>query len=223
MSSTSDNPNKSRRVTRTQIFALVVIAALSAGLGYMHFTRGTDQVSVPAGAHAGQLTFKSCDYKTEKGSVAADCGTLVVPENRRNPRSRLIALPATRIPAPAAHPGAPIFRLEGSPGRTNVEVPAASRFDEKHDVVLVGYRGVDGSSVLDCPEGASAPRSSPDLLGDKSFRAGTAAFRSCADRLRGKGVDLAGYTLPEGVDDIEAARRAMHYGRIDQISESAVT
>ena len=171
MSSTSDIPNKPRRVTRTQIFALVVIAALSAGLGYLHFNSGTDQVSVPAGAHAGQLTFKSCDYKTEKGSVAADCGTLVVPENRRNPRSRLIALPVTRIPARAAHPGAPIFRLEGGPGLTNLDFPAASRFNENHDVVLVGYRGVDGSSVLDCPEVVSVLKHSDDVLSDTAIDA----------------------------------------------------
>ena len=30
--------------------------------------------------------------------------------------------------------------------------PDASRFAGNHDVVLVGYRGVDGSSRLDCPE-----------------------------------------------------------------------
>ena len=42
-------------------------------------------VSVPAGAHAGQLTLKPCTYATEHGSYAADCGTLVVPENRHDP------------------------------------------------------------------------------------------------------------------------------------------
>ena len=39
---------------------------------------------MPEGARAGELTLKPCSYDTEKGSYAADCGTLVVPENRRN-------------------------------------------------------------------------------------------------------------------------------------------
>ena len=32
----------------------------------------------------------------------------------------------------------------------------ASRLADGHDLVLVGYRGVDGSAVLDCPEVESA-------------------------------------------------------------------
>jgi hypothetical protein len=39
-----------------------------------------------------------CTYPTENGAYRADCGTLVVPENRADPRSRLIALPVTRVP-----------------------------------------------------------------------------------------------------------------------------
>ena len=81
-------------------------------------------------------------------------------ENRRDPSSRLIALPITRIHARSEHPGAPIFRLEGGPGKTNMKFPMASRFTDDHDVVLVGYRGVDGSTRLDCPEvdvGAQPP------------------------------------------------------------------
>ena len=58
----------------------------------------------------------------------------------------------TRIRARSAHPAEPIFRLEGGPGMTNMQFSKASRLADDHDVVLVGYRGVDGSSRLDCPE-----------------------------------------------------------------------
>ena len=64
---------------------------------------------------------------------------------------------------------------------------------------------------------------STDLLGEKSFRARADAFRACADRLTDDGVDLAGYSLPQRVDDLEAARVALGYGRIDLLSESAGT
>src|SRR5580704_7924014 len=63
------------------------------GLVFVGLTGGTSAVSVPAGAHAGQLKLTACTYPTEKGNSRADCGTLVVPENRTNPHSRLIALP----------------------------------------------------------------------------------------------------------------------------------
>ena len=64
---------------------------------------------------------------------------------------------------------------------------------------------------------------SRDLLSEQSYRAVAAAYRSCADRLRRDGVDLAGYSIPEEVDDLEAARRALGYHQIDLVSESAGT
>ena len=69
------------------------------------------------------------------------------------------------------NPAEPIFRLEGGPGITNMEFVRASRFADNHDVVLVGYRGVDGSSRLDCPEVESAISHSNDILAEKSKRA----------------------------------------------------
>ncbi|MGH3085366.1 MAG: alpha/beta fold hydrolase, partial [Gaiellaceae bacterium] len=212
-----------RALARGRIVALVLVAAAVAGLAYLRFVPDADSVSVPAGAKAGDLILERCDYGTENGSYAADCGTLVVPENRADPQSRLIALPVTRIRATSANPAEPIFRLQGGPGVTNMEFSQASRFADDRDVVLVGYRGMDGSSVLDCPEVESALKRSTDFLGEKSFRERADAFRACADRLSGDGVDLAGYSLPQRVDDLEAARKALGYGRIDLLSESLGT
>jgi pimeloyl-ACP methyl ester carboxylesterase len=206
-----------------RILALALIAVAALGLAYLHFRGGNDAVSVPSGAHAGQVKLHSCNYATESGSYRADCGTLVVPESRQNAHSPLIALPVTRIRARSEHPGTPIFRLEGGPGLTNMKFKKASRFTDDHDVVLVGYRGVDGSVRLDCPEVESALKHSTDFLGEKSLRAYGDGFRSCAHRLTGDGVDLAAYGLTQQVDDLEAARRALGYKRIDLLSESAGT
>ena len=115
---------KAKRIyTPSRIVALVVIGVMLLGLVYIRFAPGDAAVSVPQGAHAGQLTMHSCTYSTEKGGYSADCGTLVVPENRADPRSRLIALPVTRILVRSSHPLAPIFHLNGGPGRTNMTFP----------------------------------------------------------------------------------------------------
>ncbi len=215
---------KAKRIyTPSRIVALVVIGVMLLGLVYIRFAPGNAAVSVPEGAHAGQLTMHACTYSTEKGGYRADCGTLVVPENRADPRSRLIALPVTRILARSSHPLAPIFYLNGGPGITNMTFPQANRLTAQHDVVMVGYRGVDGSSVLNCPEVTAALENSADYLGKASLSAYSQAFASCAQRLERSGVDLAGYTLAEQADDIEAARVALGYQRIDLLSESAGT
>jgi hypothetical protein len=101
----------------------VIIVMLAAGLVYIRLASQPDTVSVPAGAKAGDLIFEPCAYATEDGDYNADCGTLVEPENRADPRSRLIALPVIRIHARSDHPGDPIFYLEGGPGITKHGVP----------------------------------------------------------------------------------------------------
>src|SRR3954453_4825546 len=90
--------------TRTRI-ALLVIAVIAGGLLFVRLTGGAAAVKVPSGARAGQLALKPCSYH----GLPADCGTLVVPENRRSNASRLIALPITRIHG--GRDGTPLFRL----------------------------------------------------------------------------------------------------------------
>ena len=69
---------------------------------------------------AAELRLTPCEQKTREGEATADCGTLVVPENRAMPQARMISLPVIRIRATGRNPGEPLFWLEGGPGRTNV-------------------------------------------------------------------------------------------------------
>jgi len=218
-----DTSSTTRIWTPARIVALAVIGVLVSGLAYLRFAPEEGSVSVPAGAKAGDLALEPCTYETEAGPMPADCGTLVVPENLEDPGSRLIALPVIRIRARSDRPAEPIFPLWGGPGLTNMEWRHASRFADRHDVVLVGYRGVDGSVRLDCPEVESALRHSTDVLGEESFAAYGAGLRACAARLRAEGVDPTAYGLTQQVGDLEAARVALGYHRIDLLSESAGT
>ena len=88
-----------RTFTPARIVALALIVVVVGGLTYLRFASPPTSVFVPEGAKAGQIFLSLCNYPTENGSYVADCGTLVVPENRANPQSRLIALPVTRIRA----------------------------------------------------------------------------------------------------------------------------
>ena len=212
------------RVPRASSASLIV-AVLAIGLAYLRFSPDGGAVSVPAGAKAGQLTLHPCHYGTEQGSYAADCGTLVVPENRARP-----ALAADRT---AGHPHPGQLGASGrarlpSRGRPRHHATCSSRrragSPSNHDVVLVGYRGVDGSVRLDCPEVASALKRSTDLLGQKSFRAYTDALPLVRDAARRRTASTSPATRsPQQVDDLEAARKALGYGPIDLISESAGT
>ncbi len=197
-------------------FILVLVIAVWLVL------RPKDQaVTVPAGARAGDIFLKPCSIRIGKVDYAADCGTLAVPENRDNPVSRLIALPVKRIHSPASQPAEPIFHLAGGPGQSNMTFQPPVWLLARHDVIMIGYRGVDGTPKLDCPEVAEAVLGmGGDALSADSLGNISASLRVCASRLQAEGVDLAGYTIPEVVEDLESARLALGYERIDLLSES---
>jgi pimeloyl-ACP methyl ester carboxylesterase len=106
------------------------------------------------------------------------------------------------------------------PGTSNLDFQHLEDVLGNHDFVQVGYRGVDGSVVLDCPEISDAVRSVRDVLSDESLASYTAAGTNCAGRLQAEGVDLAGYTLTETIDDNEDARVALGYERINLLGGS---
>src|ERR687897_1183133 len=219
---------RTRVFTPTRVVALALIAVLVTGLVYVRFAPGAGRVAVPEGASAGELFLEPCESAGENGSYPADCGTLVVPETRADPESRLIALPVTRARARSADPKEPVFFLTGGPGQSNMDFSTsvgerASRYVTDRDFVLVGYRGIDGSVRLDCPEVESALKRSTDVLSEEFFRAYGDGYRSCADRLTNDGVDLASYGLVQQIDDLETARVALGYDRIHLLSESAGT
>lgn len=153
-------------------------------------------------------------------SYAADFGALAVPERRGQPGSRQIELPIVRLRATGTQPAEPIFWLDGGPGQTNMRTFDFDYFIEKHDHVMVGYRGVDGPVSLDCPEVTRVLKRVDDVLLDETLDRVGEAYAACWDRLRGAGVNLHGYTTVEVVKDLESARRALGYERINVVAES---
>jgi pimeloyl-ACP methyl ester carboxylesterase len=203
------------------LVTLVIIALLAALLPGCGGSQEAPMV-VPACAQAGDLVgLKACTYEANDIEYEAECGTLVVPENRSHPESRLIVLPVIRVHAISDRPAEPIFFLQGGPGQSNLHSRYVEGLVDDHDFVLVGYRGVDGSVVLDCPEiGEAIRNATSDLLSDAALESYTEASTRCAGRLQAEGVDLAGYTIGETIDDMEAARAALGYERINLLGES---
>ena len=183
---------------------------------------GGEPMTVPTGAQAGDLVnLEPCTYEANDVEYAADCGTLIVPENRSDPNSRLIALPVIRIRATGSNPAEPIFRLGGGPGQSNMGFSHLERLIENHDLVLVGYRGVDSSPELQCPEFIQAAKGiGNNLLSEESIANMGDALAHCAARLQDEGVDLGGYTILEEIEDVETARVGLGYERINLLSES---
>jgi pimeloyl-ACP methyl ester carboxylesterase len=213
-----------RKKTMKTSHLLIVLAFLGALLLASCSSKDAPALVVPEGARAGDLIdLKPCTYKSGDIEYAADCGTLVVPENRSDPDSRLIALPVIRVRALNGGSAEPIVFLMGGPGKTNLHFEFPAGMVDERDFVQVGYRGIDGSSTLDCPETVEALKAADDMLSETALGGFSASIASCAERLQNEGVDLAGYTLLERVHDMEAARLELGYEKVDLLSESVGT
>ncbi len=206
-----------RGLCNSQIVVILILAVMMFGCASSMIT----YPDAPFDAKANDLVLKAGTFETESNKYNADFGTLVVPENRNKVDARLIKLPVIRIHASGNKPAEPIFRLTGGPGLSNMKWRPSDSLLSNHDVVLVGYRGVDGSSVLDCPEVEKALKGEGgDLLGEKTLRNIAEAWTDCASRLIKEGIDIDGYTMMEVIEDMESARTALGYERIDLYSVS---
>src|SRR3989304_4282867 len=137
---------------QTAQIIFVVLAVALLGLILTACGGKDTALTVPAGARPGDLSLEPCTFKWDDDEYEADCGTLIVPENRAKADSRLIALPVMRVRATGESPAEQIFFLEGGPGQSNMRTKPPAWLLATHDFVMVGYRGVDGSVMLDCPE-----------------------------------------------------------------------
>jgi pimeloyl-ACP methyl ester carboxylesterase len=169
---------------------------------------------------AGNITWKPSGLDVKEKQYKADFGTLTVLENRNNSDSRLIHLPIIKIHATGENPSAPVFLLAGGPGQTNIWKSPPVWLLENHDVVMVGYRGVDGSVSLDCPEVAKAMKVKEYSLSHENIEKLGRAYYAAFQRLKGEGIDIDRYTMVDVIDDTEEARKAMGYDKIDLYSQS---
>ena len=82
--------------------------------------------------------------------------------------------------------------------------------------------GIDGTVTLDCPEfdRLLKAHAGKDLFSEQARAELVVAVKQCAATYQEAGVDLSGYTIPGVIEDMEAARTALGYDRINLLSES---
>jgi pimeloyl-ACP methyl ester carboxylesterase len=169
------------------------------------------------GDRGGRQQIQLTECRLPKLATAALCGMVQVPEDRSQTGGRKIDIAVTVLSANTLSPRPdPLFMFAGGPGQSaDALAPLAARLGgvrRSRDIVLVDPRGTGKSAPLKCE--ALAPRDAFDMLLDTD--AAVTAARNCLAELRGAGqADVAQYTTPAFVADIDAARAALGYDRIN--------
>jgi pimeloyl-ACP methyl ester carboxylesterase len=162
-----------------------------------------------------RATIALVDCRIPKLPLAAECGSLEVPENRDRPDGRKISLFVAVLRANTLHPRAdPLFILAGGPGQAasflGPFAAALTGVRKDRDIVLVDQRGTGRSSPLLC----AAFKPDHSLKAALEFDPLPKAA-ACAQELAARGVDAGQYTTAAWVADLDAVRAALDYDRIN--------
>ncbi|MBX7171922.1 MAG: alpha/beta hydrolase [Pyrinomonadaceae bacterium] len=184
-------------------------------------------INLFAQSKAGELKIEPFTFETANGQkVEAERGFVSVPENRQNPKSRLIQIAFIRFKSTSPNPKSPIVYLAGGPSSSGIGAARSSRFSmfmalrEVADVIALDQRGVGQSKPnLNCINFVDLPFDKPanenDYLQnvlDKS--------KLCAKYWTEQRVDLTGYNTNENADDIEDLRKAIGAAKINLLGIS---
>jgi pimeloyl-ACP methyl ester carboxylesterase len=171
----------------------------------------------------GALTFEPCTVASVglPLTVAAQCTSVSVPEDRDRPDGHRIELAVAWVPSSARTPAPdPVFMLAGGPGQSARESypsvsPAFRDVLRRRNVILVDQRGTGPGNPLDCgvEEGEEAMRAADTARPDAARR--QAAL--CLERID---ADPRFFTTSDAVQDLETVRALLGVERIDLVGIS---
>lgn len=172
-------------------------------------------------------------------SFEGTANLLLVPENRLDPESRIIALHFFHFPAKEKSTLPPVAFLGAGPGEPysydvffDGKRAEAWRYEvefvnQKRDVILINQRGNSGAPGLPIadfryrwPNGGADDKPLDLALMNENRKK---AYAKYIEAYTAKGIDLRGYDVMHFIGDIEAIRQHYHYDKMALIGNSFAT
>ena len=185
----------------------------------------------------GEIIVEPASLTTPSGErITFELGTLYVPENRSDPKARIIGVGFARFRPPHPTGVPPTFQLDGGPGASFLEglrpgnnkhaMPGLDLFRGigdvgMGDVVFIDQRGFSerGDVLKFKYRTTGRPLDRPTSIARES--AGYAVMsRAAVDAFSRKGFDLRGYDVKECADDVNDLRKALGYDQIILVGQS---
>ena len=197
---------------RVFLLALLNIVSISLVAQVYHFETGKVISGKP-----GQIVWKSGVFE----GYPADFGTYFTFENPQNPKSKEILIPIVRVKAIDSDSVCePVFLLHGGPGEKNIQNTLLFKsILQHHNLVLIGYRGIEGSLNLNYSIYKNALFC--DSISFSNYQQlFTQAFNQTLQQLVIDNVQIQGFGINSVVHDIEQVRNAAQYDSISFLSFS---
>jgi pimeloyl-ACP methyl ester carboxylesterase len=145
----------------------------------------------------------------------AQCGQLIVPENRHKQNGKAISISVAIIPSitqPPKHD--PVFYITGGPGgdamgEVEFVVPT---LNQDQNLIVLSQRGtLDAKPSLLCPEIEAFDAKAVSLVYDAPSTGAlhVAATKACHDRFVSEGIDLSAYNTLENIGDFVDLRKVL--------------
>lgn len=199
---------------RTLIFVLILFSMLLAGCQPAVAPAAATQSPIPlptAPPADPRLSLQPC--KVYSGTIDAECGFLHVPEDRANPSGRTLDLGIVVVRAQQADGSPdPLFYLAGGPGgaatSSGMVINVRGIFKDinaQRDMVFLDQRGTNDRHRLACDWPSFS-------IADASQQQVDGWMKECLSGLDG---DPRFYTTAEAMRDLDAAREALGYDKIN--------
>src|SRR5436309_7129049 len=207
-----------------------LVAQSNATRELMHVARSA--YAPASDRKVGEIIIEPASLTTPNGeTIVFELGTLYVPENRSDPKARIIGVGFARFRRPSVTGVPPIFQLIGGPGASFLEglkpgnnkqrAPGLDLYRGIGDVVFIDQRGFSERGDVLKFKYRTTGRPLDEAL---SIARDTATYMSMSqaavDSFRRKGVDLRGYDVTECADDVNDLRRALAYNQIILVGQS---
>ena len=179
--------------------------------------RGSSGGTPPSVAQA-RFEPGACPSRVASSPVLANaqCGQLIVPENRHKPNGKTISISVAIIPS-ITQPSQrePLFYITGGPGGDAMGdaeflVPI---LNQDQDLIILAQRGtLDATPSLLCPEIDAFNAEAVSLVYDAPSTGilHVAATKACHDRLVSEGIDLIAYNTFENIEDFVDLRKVLN-------------
>lgn len=175
----------------------------------------------------GQPIQRTADFLIDSIKFEAYEGFVDVPENYEHTNAKRIQIPVLVVKSASNHPKEPVFWFDGGPGGSNIvsqskiDLPAAANALKNHDLVCVGYRGVDGSVKLASKKIAKAFKGlNNSMLSDRSIQNIVEKIKDYKVELKEKNIDIDHYNILNVIEDVETVRKQLGYEKINLLSVS---